>query len=298
MEELGEEGGRWPALPYEDWRETKETLHRYTQIVGKIRMSLVPPRNHWWHVTLYLDARGLTTGPMPYEGREIEIAFDFVDHRLRVWDSDGREVSFPLSDQPACADFYARLLEALEEIDAEVEIHAEPFDLGDSPPFAEDRLNSTYDADAVHRYWRVLAATTAVLDRLRSDFPGKASPVHLFWHSFDLAHARFSGRRVDPGDVDPITREAYSHEVIAFGFWPGDEKQTPFPAFYSYTAPEPDGLTDGPLPEPGAWHTDGGTLAILPYEEMRQAGDPDALLLAFYEGAYEAGSKAADWRVE
>jgi hypothetical protein len=262
-------------------------------------MSLMPPRNHWWHVTLYLDARGLTTGPMPYEDREIEIAFDFVEHRLRVRDSLGREVAFPLDAQPACADFYSQLFTALADLDVEVDIHAEPFDLGDSPAFAEDRVNSSYDADAVHRYWRVLAASTAVLDRFRSEFTGKVSPVHLFWHSFDLAHARFSGRRVDPGDVDPISREAYSHEVIAFGFWPGDEKQTPFPAFYSYTAPEPDGLTDAPLPGPGAWQeAGGGSLAVLPYEDMRAQPDPDAALLGFYRAAYDAGSGAADWKVE
>ncbi|HEY8582641.1 MAG TPA: DUF5996 family protein [Capillimicrobium sp.] len=291
----------WPALAYADWEPTKQTVHRYTQIVGKIRMALVPPRNHWWHVTLAVDARGLTTGPMPVGGRDAEILLDLVDHRAIVRTSDGAEAGFDLADRPACADFYADLFAALDEVGVAVDIHPVPFDLGESPPFASDRDNDSYDRDAVTRWWRALAATQRVLFALQGDFAGKASPVHLFWHSFDLAHARYSGRPAPPSEgADPVSAEAYSHEVIAFGFWPGDERRTPYPAFYSYTFPEPEGLRDRPL-EPAAaeWQDTGaGSLAILPYDAVREAEDPDASLLAFFASAYAAGAGAAGWDTE
>jgi hypothetical protein len=289
----------WPALPYREWEPTKQTLHRYCQIVGKIRMALVPFRNHWWHVTLYVTARGLSTGAMPTPAGELEIAFDFLDHRLEVRTSDGRSRSLPLTERSACADFYAGLFGVLAELDVEVDIHSEPFDLGDSPPFAADRDNATYDPDAVRRFWRTLALAQRGLDRLRSDFTGKASPVHLFWHSFDLAHARFSGRRAPLGDVDPVTAEAYSHEIIAFGYWPGDDRRTPFPAFYSYTAPEPDGLRDHPLVPGAEWQDTGnGSLAILPYDAVREQRDPEDALVEFFRAAYVAGATASGWDLE
>jgi hypothetical protein len=287
----------WPALPYEDWRPTKETLHRYAQIVGKVRMALVPPRNHWWHVTLYVSARGLTTGPMPAGDRTAEIELDLIAHRVHVRTSDGRDESFALADPLPCATFYERLFAALRAAGVEARIRAEPFDLGDSLPFAQDTVHERYDADAVERWWRVLLATERALAAFASGFAGKASPTHLFWHSFDLAHARFSGRRAPaiPG-ADPVTAEAYSHEVIAFGWWPGDERRTPYPAFYSYTAPEPDGLREAPLPAGAEWQdSGGGSLAILPYDAVRAAPDPAAALLAFFEAAYRAGADAAGW---
>ncbi len=289
----------WPPLPYADWAPTKRTLHRYLQIVGKVRMALVPFRNHWWHVTLYASARGLTTGAMPYADRTAEIELDFVDHRLRVRSSDGREASFALG--VSCASFYHRLFAALRELDIEIEIVAKPFDLGDSPPFPEDTAHDAYDAEAVERYWHVVRRGTAVLDAFRSGFTGKASPAHVFWHSLDLAHARFSGRPAPPiAGVDPVSAEAYSHEVIAFGWWPGDDRRTPFPAFYSYTAPEPDGLREQPLePEAAEWQDTGtGSLAVLPYDAVREAHDPDAALLAFFESAYRAGAAAAGWETD
>jgi Family of unknown function (DUF5996) len=291
----------WPPLPYADWEPTKQTLHRYTQIVGKIRMALVPFRNHWWHVTLLLDARGLTTGPMPYEDREVEIRFDFLDHRVQVITSDGGERALQLGQRPACADFYRELFGVLNELGIEVAIHPEPFDLGDSPAFPLDTIHCSYDADAVARFWRILAATEHVLARFASRFNGKASPVQLFWHSFDLAHARYSGRPAPvPSGADPVTAEAYSHEVIAFGFWPGDDRRTPYPAFYSYTAPEPDGLTGAPLqPTAAEWQDTGnGSLAILPYDAVRATADPAATLLDFYCSAYDAGADAAGWDIE
>ncbi len=295
----GAQATGWPALPYREWEPTKQTLHRYCQIVGKIRMALVPPRNHWWHVTLYVTARGLSTGPMPTPAGEVEIAFDFVGHRLEVRRSDGAIRQLDLREDCACADFYARLFLALDELDVAVGIHPEPFDLGDSPALSADRDNATYDADAVWRYWRTLAATQRVLDRLRPGFVGKASPVHLFWHGFDVAHARYSGKPAQLGDVDPVTAEAYSHEVIAFGYWPGDDRRTPFPAFYSYTAPEPDGLSKHPLPDGAQWQDTGnGSLAVLPYDAVRERDDAEDAVLAFYEAAYLAGATAAGWDLD
>jgi hypothetical protein len=293
-------GGAWPPLPYEAWEPTKQTVHRYVQMVGKLRMALVPSRNHWWHVTLYVSAHGLTTGPMPSGDRTAEVELDFVEHRLIVRTSEGRTAGFPLRDGLPCADFYRDLFAALGDVGVKAEIVARPFDLGDSPPFPEDTTHDRYDAEAVARFWRVLVLTDRVLGRFASRFNGKASPVHLFWHSFDLAHGRYSGRAAPPlPGADPVTAEAYSHEVIAFGWWPGDERRTPFPAFYSYTAPEPAGLREAPLgPAGAAWQDTGsGSLAILPYDEIRGEADPAAALLEFYESAYRAGAEAAGWDV-
>jgi hypothetical protein len=288
----------WPELPYGQWAPTKRTLHRYAQIVGKVRMTLMPPRNHWWHVTLYVTERGLSTGPMPYEQREVSVEFDFVKHRLLVRSSDGRKADFPLTDRPACADFFSDLFGALTKTGVDVNIHPEPFDLGDSPALNEDRVNASYDADAVERYWRILASTQQVLDRFQGSFLGKASPVHLFWHSFDLAHARYSGRRAPQAEgIDRVSGEAYSHEVIAFGFWPGDDRGSPFPAFYSYTAPEPGGLAEQPLGvEQAQWQDTGnGSLAVLTYDDVRSAHDPAQTLLKFFEATYLAGGRSAGW---
>lgn len=294
---MGSRAEAWPALPYAEWEPTKQTLHRYAQIVGKVRMALMPFRNHWWHVTLRLTARGLTTGPMPVGDREIEISFDLLHHRLSVVSSDGRERTFELGRRPACADFYGDLFNALHELDVEVEIVARPYDL-DGPAFPDDLVHASYDRDAVTRFWRVLAATEHVLARFASDFNGKVSPIQLFWHSFDLAHARYSGRPAPLADgIDPVTAEAYSHEVIAFGFWAGDDRDTPYPAFYSYTAPEPDGLRDEPLePTRAGWQDAGsGSLAVLPYDAVRTSSDPPQALLDFFESAYRAGARRASW---
>ncbi len=292
----------WPPLPYEDWQPTKQTLHRYAQMVGKVRMALVPFRNHWWHATLYVSTRGLTTGPMPLEGaRTAEIEFDFVDHELRVRSSDGRSAGFPLRDRLACAHFYRDLFGALAEVGVDVEIRAEPFDLGDSPAFPDDTEHDSYDADAVERWWTILRATDGVLARFVSRFNGKASPVQLFWHGLDLAHSRYSGRPAPSMETaDRITKEAYSHEVIAFGWWPGDDRRNPYPAFYSYTAPEPDGLARQALrPAEAEWQETGnGSLAVLPYDAVRGAADPGEVLLAFYESAYVAGATAAGWDLD
>jgi hypothetical protein len=292
---------RWPPLPYGPWEPTKETLHRYAQIIGKIRMALAPFRNHWWHVTLRPSIRGLTTGPMPHGDREVEIGLDLLNHQLLVVTSDGQHRELALGLRPACADFYVDLIAILRELGVEVNIHPKPFDLGDSPAFAEDTIHDSYDADAVTRYWRVLAGTNQVLSRFASRFNGKASPIQLFWHSFDLAYSRYSGRRAPvAAGTDPVTAEAYSHEVIAFGFWPGDSRRTPYPAFYSYTAPEPPGLADQPLHPPQAhWQNAGsGHLALLRYDDLVGAPDPAEALLDFYESAYRAGASSAGWDMD
>ena len=291
----------WPPLPYREWEPTKQTLHRLVQIVGKIRMALTPFRNHWWHVTLYVDTRGLTSGPMPYGDRDVEIAFDLLDHRLRVITSDGRERGFALAASLPCASFYRALMGALDDLGIAVTIHPEPFDLGDSPAFPDDTVHDSYDADAVTRYWHVLAATQRVLAEFTGRFGGKASPLHLFWHSFDLAYGRYSGRPAPVAeDADPVSAEAYSHEVIAFGFWPGDERRTPYPAFYSYTAPEPDGLREQPLTPGGAeWQDTGtGSLAVLAYGDVRASPNPHDVLLGFLETAYQAGARTAGWDID
>lgn len=298
----GPASATWPSLPYEGWKPTKQTLHRYVQMVGKTRMALMPFRNHWWHVTLYVSARGLTTGPMPLAGgRTAEIEFDLVDHELWVRASDGRSASFPLRDRLACAHFYRDLFGALGEVGVDVEIHPEPYDLGDSPAFPHDTDHDSYDAQAVERWWAILRSTHGALAAFASRFNGKASPTQLFWHGFDLAHARYSGRRAPTVEgADPVTKEAYSHEVIAFGWWPGDDRRVAYPAFYSYTAPEPDGLAEQPLaPAAAEWQDTGnGSLAVLPYDSLRSADDPRATLLEFYESAYVAGATAAGWDAE
>ena len=288
----------WPPLPYADWTPTRHTLHRYAQMVGKVRMALMPPRNHWWHVTLYVGTRGLTTGPMPAaDGRSVEIQFDFVDHRLVVQTTAGGSRSFNLENGLACADFYGQLFGSLDALGVQADIYPAPFDLP-GPLLSEDTEHDAYDADAVVRYWTVLRRTVDVLNRFAGRFNGKQSPAHLFWHSFDLAMARYSGRAapVRPG-VDRITAEAYSHEVIAFGFWPGDDK-VPSASFYSYTAPAPDGLVAQPVqPETAFWNEQTGT-AYLPYDDVRSSPDPDATLLGFFESAYRAGATTGSWDIE
>jgi hypothetical protein len=288
----------WPPLPYHDWEPTKQTLHRYVQMVGKLRMSLVPFRNHWWHVTLYVSTRGLTTGPMPAGGESVEVELDFVDHRVAVRTSRGAAASFALRDRLPCARFYRDLSAALHDVGVDAEPGREPFDLGDSPPFPDDTEHDSYDAAAVERFWRILRSTEQVLAAFASGFNGKASPIQVFWHGFDLAHTRFSGRRAPAIEgADAVTAEAYSHEVISFGWWPGDDRRVRYPAFYSYTAPEPEGLREQPLrPAAAEWQDTGsGSLAVLPYDAVRTAPDPAGTLLEFLERAYRAGTATAGW---
>ncbi|MBJ6124363.1 DUF5996 family protein [Microvirga splendida] len=290
--------GGWPELPYPAWRDTAATLQLWTQIVGKIRLALTPWLNHGWHVPLYVSARGLTTSPMPV-GREIlEIEFDFIAHRLLVRTSRGDERMLPLRAQSVAA-FYADLLSLLDGIGIKVSINEMPNEVQNPIRFSEDREHASYDADAAHRFWRMLVQADRVFRLFRSGFLGKVSPVHFFWGSFDLAVTRFSGREAPlhpggvPGLPDEVTREAYSHEVSSAGFWPGSDAY-PHAAFYSYAYPEPPGFRDAAMP-PGAEFDPSLGEFILRYDVLRQASDPDALLLDFLSATYEAAAVAGRW---
>ncbi|HWQ02688.1 MAG TPA: DUF5996 family protein [Gaiellaceae bacterium] len=285
-----------PPLPFADWEPTKVTLHLWAQIVGKVKMASVPPKNQWWHVPLYLDVRGLTTRPMhAQDGTGFEIRFDFVDHRLVVETASAAE-SFALENGLTVAAFDEQLHANLRGLGVDVTIVETPFGLPVTTPFTQDAGHASYDPRAVERFWRVLDWSGTVLDEFAGWFCGKQSPVHLFWHGLDLALTRFSGRQAPPmPDADAVTKEAYSQEVVSFGFWAGDQKVRE-PTYYSYAAPEPAGLRDRPLASGGAWIEYGaGSLAALPYEAVRTAADPHAALLEFLESAYQAGAEAAGW---
>jgi hypothetical protein len=284
-------------LPLQDWESTKQTLHLWAQIVGKIKLASSNPRNHWWHVPLYLDVRGLTTRRLhAANGETFQIAFDFVNHRLVIETASGKVESFALHDGLTVSDFYYEVNDALLRVCVDVDIKDAPFGVPMTTPFSRDAEHASYDADAVHRYWRILDWTDDIFDEFSGWFCGKTSPVHMFWHSFDLAVTRFGGRRApEIAGADPVTKEAYSHEVVSFGFWAGDDKVRE-PSYYSYTAPEPPGLREQPLPEPARWaEQNGGSLALLPYDAVRTAPDPRATLLEFLQSAYEAGARLADW---
>ncbi len=291
-------GTLFPPMPLEAWADTKTTLHRFAQIVGKIRLAASVRRNHWWNVPFHLTGRGITTRPMG-ANPIFCIDFDFVEHRLLAHAITGKTVSFPLTGQ-SVASFYHHTLEALRTLGVDVTIEKpEPFDLPDSTPFPYDTGHAAYDPAWVTRYWRVLSRVALILEEFAAGFSGKTSPVHHFWHTFDIAVTRFSERRIHhSSEVDPVTREAYSREVISFGFWFGDDK-FPEPAFYSYTAPEPEGLADEPLEPPAAqWVASNGShLAVLRYEDNRRERDPQASVLGFFESAYRAGARRAGWNI-
>ncbi|HVN20721.1 MAG TPA: DUF5996 family protein [Dongiaceae bacterium] len=284
----------WPVLPLRDWGPTYHNLHMWTQIVGKIRLELTPLINHWWNVPLYVTARGLTTSPMPYGREAFEVRFDFIDHKLIVERCDGMRRVLALEPKTV-AEFYEELMSTLRDMGIEVSIYAKPVEVPDPIPFADDRLYTAYDADAVYRCWRILLSCDSVFKKFRARFVGKSSPVHFFWGSFDLAVTRFSGRRAPerPG-ADAITREAYSHEVISAGWWPGGAS-IDGPAFYSYTAPEPAGLAGQKVrPESAFYHAELKEFLMM-YDDVRLAANPEQTLLDFLESTYEAGAALANW---
>ncbi|MGB7832559.1 MAG: DUF5996 family protein [Xanthobacteraceae bacterium] len=289
----------WPELPYTAWRDTCATLQLWTQIVGKIRLSLTPWLNHSWQVTLYVTARGLTTTPINDGERALEIAFDFVDHVLRIDTSDGRQLKVPLRAQPV-AEFFTAIKAALAEAGVHVDIDETPNELVDPIRFSEDRVHAAYDADYAQRFWRVLLQCDRVFKLFRTGFIGKASPVHFFWGSFDFAVTRFSGRRapLHPGGIphlpDAVTREAYSHEVSSAGFWPGGGA-IDYAAFYSYAYPTPDGFGKSRVRPAAAFFSQELGEFLLPYDAVRTAADPDALLLEFLQSTYEAAANLAHW---
>ena len=284
-------------LPYSAWEPTRQTLHLYAQIVGKVKLATTQPRNHWWNVALYVDVRGLTTRRLSSGGTGFDLTFDFLDHRLVLRTDRGATSGFALEEGLTVAAFDDELHRLLRDHGVDVEIREHPFGIPVTTPFAQDDEHASYDREYVERFWRALGWTDSVLDEFSGWFCGKQSPIHLFWHGLDLAYTRFSGRRApELVDADPVTREAYSHEVISFGFWAGDDT-TPEPSFYSYTAPEPAGLRDRELyPATARWQErPTGSLALLSYEEIRTAAEPRRRLLGFLQSAYEAGVDAAGW---
>jgi hypothetical protein len=294
-----EEGGSWPPLPLESWADTLATLHMWTQVIGKVRLAFAPMQNHWWQVVLHLTSRGLTTTAIPAGARTFQIDLDFIGHELRIEVSDGSSRAFPLAPM-SVADFHHRLLADLSELGIEPHVWTRPQEVETAVPFDEDHHNASYDPDAAHRHWRILAHAERVLQTFRSDFLGKASPIHFFWGGFDLAHTRFSGRTAPrhpggvPNMVDRIAVEAYSHEVYSVGFWPGSAA-VPEPAFYAYVYPEPPGFPEAAVQPEGAVYSDALREWILPYDRVRLAADPDGALLAFARTTYEAGAELGRW---
>ena len=289
----------WPALPFAEWKDTCATLHMWTQIVGKVRLVHTPRLNHSWHVPLYLSARGLSTSPIPYGHRVFELEFDFIDHLLRIQTSDGASRTIELRPR-SVKDFYRELMARLSELGFHVRIHATPNEVADAIPFDQDEVHAQYDPQAAHRFWRVLLHADGVMKQFRSGFIGKCSPVHFFWGSFDLAVTRFSGRTAPshPGGIpncpDWVTREAYSHEVSSCGFWPGSDAM-PEAIFYSYAYPEPAGFAAASVsPAEAAYASQFGEF-VLPYDAVRQALSPDAMLLDFFQSTYEAAADLGKW---
>lgn len=289
-----------PPLPLDAWRPTKDTLHLWAQVVGKVRLALAPPRNHWWHVPLYLHVDGITTGLLTQGATTFEIVINLADDRLDVRVRRGPRTGFPLSDGLSVAAFHAGVVEALGAIGVSVAMHAAPYGVPMHTPFAEDREHHSYDGGAARAWWDAVQWSRDVLEEFAGWFAGKTSPVHLFWHSLDLAVTRFDGRRAPgPPPADPVAAEAYSHRVISFGFWAGDDV-TPFPAYYAYAAPEPDGLPEQPLtPAEARWQVGPtGALALLPYDAVRTATAPRGALLEFLESTYRTAARMAGWDAE
>jgi len=284
----------WTALPLEAWQDTYATLHMWAQIVGKVRMALAPLVNHWWNVTLYVTARGLTTSPIPYGPRTFEIQFDFIDHKLVVWTSDGLTKRIDLAPR-SVADFYGEVMSTLHALGIAVKIHATPDEVPNPIPFAEDHAHKSYDPEAASKFFRILASVDSVFKQFRGRFIGKCSPVHFFWGSFDLAVTRFSGRPAParPG-ADAMTREAYSHEVISAGFWPGGG-EIKGPAFYAYAAPEPPGFKTQSVRPKAAYYHGGMSEIFLMYDDVRSAESPEAVLMDFLQSTYEAGANLGKW---
>ena len=295
----GASNSSWPSLPFAEWKDTASTLHMWTQIVGKIRLTLTPWINHSWHVTLYLTARGLTTSPIPHPAGIFEIRFDFIDHQLRILKSDGAVQVIELRPKSVAA-FYREVMAALSELNIDTRINTTPNEVEPAIPFDQDEEHRSYDREYANRFWRVLLQSARVFQEFRSRFCGKCSPVHFFWGSFDLAVTRFSGRPAPPhpGGVphlpDAVTREAYSQEVSSLGFWPGNAV-APTPVFYSYAYPEPSGFAEAKIRPDAAVYEPKLREFILPYDAVRTAENPDKALLEFAQSAYDAASKLGKW---
>jgi hypothetical protein len=294
---MGEGDGAWPALPVAAWEDTRDTLHLWTQIVGKVRLALEPWINHSWQIPLYVNARGLTTSLMPQGGRGVEIQFDFQRHVLEIRTTDGAERLVTLEPR-SVADFYAETMARLAEVGVSVEILPRPVELPVAIPFPEDKTHASYDPEYAHRFWLSLVQAQRVLTRFRSRFVGKVSPVHFFWGGFDLAVTRFSGRDapLHPGGVphcaDWVMQDAYSQEVSSCGYWPNGGAEG---VFYAYAYPEPSGFQEWPVEPAEAVYEPGLGEFVLPYEVVRTADDPDATLLSFLQSTYEAAAEPGRW---
>jgi len=289
----------WPALPLAQWQSTYETLHMWLQIVGKTRLAFAPMQNHWWQIALYVTPRGLTTSAIPFGDRSFTVDVDFIAHQLTVQTSVGTKRVLPLGPQPVC-DFYRDYMAALASVGVQPKVMARPVEITTAIPFAQDRTHAAYDPDAAHRCWRILVHADRVFKRFAGRFIGKASPVHFFWGSFDLAYTRFSGRVAPrhpggaPNCPDYVMVEAYSHECSSCGFWPGGGAVAE-PGFYAYAYPEPDGYAQRALAPAGASYNQDLREFVLPYEVVRRADDPDATLLRFLQSTYEAAAELGGW---
>jgi hypothetical protein len=287
------QGTAWPELRLEAWKDTYATLHMWTQIVGKVRLALSPRINHWWEVALYVNAVGLTTSAIPYKQLVFEIQFDFLEHRLTIAICDGQQRVLQLRPQSVAA-FYAEFMSALHSLGIDVHIWPMPVEVPNPIRFDRDTQHASYDPEYAQRFWRILTLVDPVFKEFRSRFVGKHSPIHFFWGSFDLASTRFSGRRApERKDADPITREAYSHEVISAGFWPGggDVKGA---AFYAYAAPEPAGFKTAQVRPEKAFYSPLGEFLLM-YDDVRQSEVPEKLLTEFLQSTYEAGANLGNW---
>jgi hypothetical protein len=284
----------WPALPLDAWRNTCETLHMWTQIVGKVRLAQCAPVNHWWQVPFYVNARGLTTSAIPFDRGIFEVQFDFLDHKLSIRTSDGSEKLIPLAPR-SVADFYKEFMAALAELSIPVKIWTMPVEIPNPIPFEKDVQHASYDTEYVSRFFHILLQADTIFKEFRGQFIGKSSPVHFFWGSFDLAVTRFSGRRAPPREgADLITREAYSHEVISGGFWPGsgDVKDA---AFYAYAAPEPQGFAESRVrPNAALYHPQMHEFLLM-NDDVRKSASPREVVLEFLQSTYEAGANLAKW---
>jgi hypothetical protein len=287
----------WPSLRVSDWTPTRETLHMWTQIIGKIRMANAPLLNHWWQVTLYVSARGLTTSAIPYRSGAFEIEFDFIAHRLDIRTSNGDTRSLPLRPMTV-ADFYAQVLDLLDQLGIEAEIRPHPNEVDPAIPFAEDTLHASYDGEAVNLFWRQLVVANRVMGEFRSHFVGKVSPVHFFWGGMDMACTRFSGRSAPPhpGGApncgDWVMVEGYSRELSSCGFWPGGGEEG---AFYSYAYPAPEGYAEAPVGPDGALFSTEFQQFLFPYEAARADADPDRAVAEFLRTTYEAAANLGQW---
>ena len=284
----------WPELPLDAWRDTYATLHMWTQMVGKVRLALSPRVNHWWEVPLYVNARGLTTSAIPYGDGVFEIQFDFIDHELNIQTSWGSSKTLALKPQ-SVADFYSVFTSALRTLGIEVKIWTMPVEVSNPVRFEQDTQHASYDREYAHRFWQILILCSNVFHEFRAGFIGKDSPVHFFWGSFDLAVTRFSGRRApERQGADPVTREAYSHEVISAGFWPGGG-EIKGAAFYAYAAPEPSGLAEQTIRPAEAFYHSSLKEFLLMYDDVRRAASPREALLSFLQSTYEVGANLGKW---